>query len=114
MQNINDAPLFQATFNLVRDCHLLREKFPKTEKYTLGEKIEESLLAALIAIVEAGHAKKEWKIPRIEAALIKIELAKILFRLALELKILSEKQYLDAEERLQQIGQMLGGWKRSL
>lgn len=114
MYVINDAPVFQLMFDLLRDYHAVRIKFPKTEKFTLGERIEETLLAIIIAIVDAGHAKKDWKMPHLELALAKTDLAKILFRLGFELRIMNEKQYLDFEERLQRTAQMLGGWKRSL
>ncbi|MEK7508826.1 MAG: four helix bundle protein [Patescibacteria group bacterium] len=106
MYTINDAPIFQLIFGLLKDYHTLRGKFLKTEKYTLGEKTEDALLAVLIAVVEAGHAKKEWKISHIETALAKTELAKILFRLTLELKSMNEKQYLNVQSRLQRTAQM--------
>lgn len=114
MHNITEAPVFQLTFDLLKDYHIIRNKFHKMEKYTLGEKTENSLLAILIAITEAGRQKREWKISHIEQAIIKLSLAQVLFRLSYEIKIISEKQYLNIQERLFRIGQMLGGWKRSL
>src|SRR3989338_7502303 len=86
MYDIHDAPVFQLTFDLLKDYHILRLKFPKTEKYALGERIEDQLLAALIQITEAGRAKKDYKIPPIEQAIAKIETVVILFRLAHEMK----------------------------
>ncbi len=113
MYDIHDAPVFQLTFDLLKDYHLLRLKFPKTEKYTLGERIEDQLLAALIQITEAGRAKKEYKITPIDQAIAKTETAVILFRLANEMKLVMGKQYVDIQERLHRAGQMLGGWRRS-
>ncbi len=114
MYSINEAPVFQLAFDLLKDFHLIRAKFPKAEKYTLGSKIEETVLNMLVSIIEAGNAKREFKIAPIKQAILKNNLLKVLFRLAFEIKIITEKQYLDFEERLQKIGQMLGGWQRSL
>ncbi|MBI4276746.1 four helix bundle protein [Candidatus Uhrbacteria bacterium] len=114
MYSINETPVFQKVFDLLKEYHTLRSKFPKTEKYTLGERIEETILTALIGIIEAGHVKKEWKLQPIEQSLRKTELAKILFRLAFETRCITERQYLTTGEQLQRIGQMLGGWRRSL
>ncbi|MBM2821187.1 MAG: hypothetical protein HW405_947 [Candidatus Berkelbacteria bacterium] len=114
MYDIHDAPVFKITFNVLRDTHLLRGKFPKSEKYALGGRIEDALLAVLTAIIEAGRAKREFKIAPIEYALLKIEIATILIRLAREISILQEKEYLDLIERLDRAGKMLGGWRRSL
>lgn len=114
MYAIHDAPVFQLVFDILKDYHILHGKFTKTEKYTLGAKIEDALLSMLLHIIEAGHAKKEWKLSPLENALSKTELTKILMRLAFELKLLHEKQYLDLQERLQRTAQMLGGWRRSI
>ena len=111
MYDIYDDNVFITVFDLLKDYHVLRLKFHKTEKYTLGEKIEENMLDLLMNIVEAGHAKKQYKIPFIEHALTKIECIKILVRLAAVLHLLSEKQYLSFQERIHRTGQMLGGWR---
>lgn len=111
MYDIYETPVFITVFDLLTEYHLLRHKFPKTEKYTLGEKIEENLLTVLISIVEAGHAKKQYKIAPIEHALTKTECVKILIRLAAAINLITEKQYLSFQERIHRIGQMLGGWR---
>ncbi|MFH1631598.1 MAG: four helix bundle protein [bacterium] len=114
MRDIKDAPVFQLTFDILKDFHVIRLKFPKTEKYSLGGKIEETLLSTLILILEAGYAKRQFKTTSIERAMLKTDLTKVLIRLAWEIDALKEKQYLALQERLQRISQMLGGWKRSL
>ena len=44
----------------------------------------------------------------------KIEVLKILFRLALDNDFINENQYLQNEEYLQEAGRMLGGWIKYL
>ena len=47
---------------------------------------------------------------QIEQAIITLELVKVLFDL-LDTNCVNEKQYLNLQERVQEIGRMLGGWK---
>ncbi len=40
----------------------------------------------------------------------KITIIKLFCRLAFDLKVLQEKHYIEAEEKLLELGRMLGGW----
>jgi four helix bundle protein len=71
-------------------------------------------LEILEAISYASLVKKEEKIKRLQIASINLDFLKILFRLTYELRIIDQKKYLLLEEKLQEIGKMLGGWIRSL
>ena len=93
---------------------MARRGFNKSEKYSLGEKLESSLLDILMDIVEAGRNKREWKISSVESALFRLEKTKILLRLCWDLKQIPEGRICDFQEKVQKIGRMLGGWRRSL
>jgi len=97
------------------DLHKTVIKFPKQDKHTLGqvlliktlELLENLLLASKLP---AGIEKKQ-KLIKCSA---KLELIKLLIRLANETSCLTDKQYILLQSHLQEIGQMLGGWIRSL
>jgi len=114
MQTTHDLPLFQKSYDTYKSIHDLIKKYPKNERYSLGEKSERLCLNIIEEIIIASRSKREWKIPNIEKALIKSELLKIFIRLAYETHCMNEKQYLAIESALQEIGRMLGGWKRSI
>ncbi|MEY4723609.1 MAG: hypothetical protein RLZZ324_1122 [Candidatus Parcubacteria bacterium] len=105
--------MFKSTYDALKEVHLLRKKFEKSEKYSLGETLERAMLDILLHIIRAGSAKQEWKIAAIDDALGKLEESKILVRLAHDLKQISEKQYLGLAEQTQKIGRMLGGWRKA-
>lgn len=84
--------------------------FPKKDKYTLGQRCENALLDFLEATTTAGGLTKTEKVPVLQTASVKLDLAKILIRLCKDLKILDNKKYLELESSLQEIGKMLGGW----
>lgn len=114
MQEISETPVFTLSFNLLKDIYLLRKKFPKTEKYTLGGQMEQTALEMMLSVIQAGRAKKQEKITPLELAIKQNDTLKILFRLTREIKIISDNQYLEYQEKLQKTGQMLGGWYRSI
>ncbi|OGY89755.1 MAG: hypothetical protein A2927_03330 [Candidatus Komeilibacteria bacterium RIFCSPLOWO2_01_FULL_45_10] len=88
--------------------------FPKKDKYTLGAKCENYILATLELLLAAGNAPKSDKLRLIRQASIKFDTLKFFIRVSRELDVLDFKKYLELQKRLQEIGLMLGGWLRSL
>ena len=113
MTLIHESTVFQATYHKLKTLHDLRKKFSKAERYALGEKLENTLLAILLEIIAAGNAKHKWKIAAIDRALIQLEQAKILLRLASDCDQITLDMYLSHSEEYQKIGRMLGGWRKS-
>jgi hypothetical protein len=90
--------------------HKLIFKFPKHERYSLGEKIETSVLETMEFFILANQVSKYEKEKTLMKANSKIELLKILFRLSLNCRIIDDKEYLEMENKLQEIGRMTQGW----
>lgn len=84
--------------------------FPKAEKYTLGQKIENSLLETLELSLKAAFSGKQGKLLFLNEIDSKVKLLKTLVRLAGEIKAIDDKKYLLLQEHLQEIGKMIGGW----
>lgn len=114
MQTISETPVFQKTYDLYKALHEIVKKYPKGDRYSLGEKTQQKVLDLLEAITKAGHAKKEWKAAILDQAIAASDLVKVFIRLGYDTTCLNQKQYIALEERLQEIGRMLGGWKRSV
>lgn len=90
------------------------EKMEKKDKYTLGEKIETTTLDLFELLIEASYGLKDEKISPLNKATVKLDLLKILICLAENTKSIPTKKYLFLEEKLQEIGRMLGGWIKSV
>ena len=87
--------------------------FPKHEKYTIGQKTENTILEVLELILSASYAgiyKKEI----LRKTNNKTDLLKYLIRIAYETNSIRIKNYLSLEEEILNIGRMIGGWQRSL
>ena len=110
----NQIPLVQKTYDLYKVAYQYSKAFPKSDKYSLGEKIKNLILEVLELLIEAEATKKDWKEPILNKASRKLGLLKILIRLTNEIKILDNKKYLDLGERLQEIGRMIGGWIKAV
>ena len=88
--------------------------FPKVHRYTLGAKVEDSFLTLLEHIFFALYLPIEKKIIRLEYAVAKLDALKFFLQISFENKCISEKQYLEISKELDEIGRMLGGWKKGL
>ena len=105
-----EIPVVIKLFVLYEITHRLVFKFPKHERYTLGEKMERTILDGIELFVFANQISKYEKEKVLTQANSKIELLKILFRISLNCKILEGKEYLEIESKLQEIGKMTQGW----
>jgi len=105
-----EIPVIIKLFVVYEMTHKLIFKFPKHERYSLGEKIENSILESIEMLILANHASKYEKEKILLKANSKIELLKILFRISLNCQIIDGKEYLEAENKLQEIGRMTQGW----
>lgn len=90
------------------------KSFPQKDRYVLGQKVETLTLESLQLIVLAGISERDKKLPFLEKSIALVDLIKIMLRLAKDINILDGKKYLQLEGLLQEIGRMLGGWRKSL
>ena len=84
------------------------EKFPRAQKFLLGDRIETLLLDIMDLIIEATYSKQ--KAPILKEANLKIEKARYLVRLVKDMRYLSTKRYGYIANCLNTIGAEIGGW----
>ena len=101
----------------IEECHdLLRwiiphlDKFPRNYRFTLGDRIETALLDVLEALVAAAYCRD--KRNDLEIANRRINVARHLWRLAYELKIIAHKSYQYGSEHMVALGAQIGGWRK--
>jgi four helix bundle protein len=88
--------------------------FPKVHRYNLGGKIEDCFLALLENIFASIYLASDKKYYQLSVAIVKLDGVKFFFQLAWENKCLSNERYAELSEKLNEIGRMLGGWKKGL
>ncbi len=107
-------PLAHKVIELYKTFHEFLKLFPRTEKYSLGQKIENLVLEILELIFKIIHLPKQEKLTALKEIDTKTTLLKTLMRLANEIAALDNKKYLILQEKLQEVGKMTGGWIKYL
>ena len=87
------------------------ESFPRTHKFTVGERLSASGLDLLTSIVEAAYSPS--RAPLLEEANRKVNSTRYLLRLAKDLKLMTAESYAFSAEKVDEIGRMVGGWTKS-
>ncbi len=87
---------------------------PKRDKLGIYLKIENTTLDAAQLIITASLESRHTKTSYLNAARIKIELLKRLFRITNELSVIPSSKYIEMESDLQEISKMTNGWIKYL
>jgi hypothetical protein len=102
----------------VQSCHELLlwvipqlDKFPRSRRFTLGERLESGLIEVLELLVEAAYTRN--KENPLRRANLRLEVVRHLWRLAHELKAIATRQYEYGAKLIDALGRQIGGWLRS-
>lgn len=90
--------------------HGYHNQIPKSQKYSLGNRIDGLFIEILEMIASAAFSAKAEKAPYIKIATRKLDTLKILLLVLFETKGLDTKKYIALSALLHEIGKMLGGW----
>ena len=93
---------------------VLHRDFPKTERYGIGRRIDNLFLEVLELSFTAAYLPPEHKIVLLGKAISRLDVLKFFLQLAWENKLVPAEKYINLSERLEEIGRMLGGWKKGL
>jgi 23S rRNA-intervening sequence protein len=87
------------------------EKFPKSHKFTIGDRIENIALDVLEALIEATYTRERTQ--HLRGANLGIEKLRFLLRLAADLRMLDRRRYEHAARALDETGRLVGGWMKA-
>ena len=94
--------------------HCYHELLPKTQKYSLGNRIDKLFIESIEATVTAAFLPPTEKLPWVRLALRKTDTKQVLLQILWETKSLEEKHYITIATELVDIGRDLGGWNGQL
>jgi|SRR3989344_5190453 len=110
---IEQFKIYTKTVEFIAWFFPIINKFPKAQRFVLGQQIETTGIEVLKAIIRANHqtdlAARKHLLAEVD---LQIELLRSLLRVAHLLGFLSHKQYEHALMRVSELGKMLGGWKK--
>jgi len=90
------------------------DSFPRKDRYCIGQKCEILILDILESAITAAQVPKNEKSIFLNEISTKLNVLRIIIRLAKDIKVLDFKKYLILQEKINEIGKMLGGWIKSL
>ena len=92
------------------------EHLPRSHRPLLGDRVIQSGLDLLLLLVRAaylpGHSARKSEL--LDRAGLETNTLRYLLRILKDLHLLSLDSYTFAAERLEEIGRMTGGWRKSL
>ena len=87
---------------------------PKGARYTMGVRIENKFLDLLESSYTAYFIQREEKAQKISECIFILDILKFLLTIAWEGKFISHKHYEELAVKLDEIGKMFWGWKKSM
>ena len=87
---------------------------PRVERFSLGLKIDLLFLDTLELLRKATFAQINQKIEILDEALGKIDSLRFFIQLVWEIKLISNNQFGSLGISVENIGKMVGGWKKGL
>ena len=104
-------PVYKASYDLLIEMFKIIKEFNREYKYTLGESVKKQAIEMIISIYRANvsYSKKE----HIQKAREDIEIIRIFFRLAKDLRQVGLKRFVDINEKIENVSKQLTAWERS-
>ncbi len=108
MSEMNQLIIYQKLYDMMVYSFPIISRFPKDQRFVLGQQIQNQMLDISKMIVHANKLRqKKGKLYEID---IELEKLRVLIRMAKDLGFLTTGKYGHHCERIEEIGRLLGGW----
>jgi len=102
-----NLPIFEKTYELILWLYPAVNKFPKSQRFVLGQHIENVIIEILKGIIQANQERN--KLPFLKQISVDLDKLRVLIRLSKDFKFISIKQYGFASEKINEIGKIRHG-----
>ncbi len=92
----------------------MHRTLPRTERATLGQKIYQLFLEVIELTYIAAYLPFDQKITGLDKIISRLDILKLFLQVAWENKFIPDEKYIELSAKLQEIGRMLGGWKKGI
>ena len=103
------SPIFSKTYDFLLWLLNHTEKFPKSERFRMARRLEDSGFAFYVLLIQAGHASQTKHSILLDADL-ELDKFRLYIRLSHDRHLTNQDQYQFAANQLIEIGKLLGGW----
>ncbi|MGE0225640.1 MAG: diversity-generating retroelement protein Avd [Acetobacteraceae bacterium] len=84
------------------------EKFPRSQKFVLGDRIQTTALDVLDSLIAATYTRG--RDAMLVQANLGLERLRVFMRLSNELRLIDARRYEHAARSLDEVGRLVGGW----
>jgi hypothetical protein len=87
------------------------DKFPRNQKFVLGDRIETAALDVLDALIAATYTRARDN--KLSDANLGLERLRFFMRLSCELRLIDNRRYEHAARSIDEVGRLVGGWVKA-
>jgi len=92
----------------------LQRNFGRAERFGIGRKIDWAFLEVLELSFTASYLPPDPKIILLGKTITRLDILKFFVQVVWENKLIPEEKFVELSKKLEEIGRMLGGWKKGL
>jgi four helix bundle protein len=104
--------IFTRTYDFVTWILPMTEKFPKSQRFTVTQRLQNSVLNFQEALIEVNALRGARRTEKLHFADAELRKTRLYLRLCVKWQWLTPGQYKHASEMVAEIGRLLGGWMK--
>jgi hypothetical protein len=112
MAQYSHLSIYIKTYEFIKYVYRIIQQFRKEYKHTLGAEIQQILWQILDEIIKTNSLPDNQKKDGIQKISYLFDKFKIRFRFAFEIGLMTNKKFGIAQQQIEEIGRMIGGWFR--
>jgi 23S rRNA-intervening sequence protein len=105
------GPAVEAHYQLLNWLMPTIARFPREQRFLLGDRIQSTALDVLEALIEATYTRD--RRGHLARANLGLEKLRFFFRLAHEQRHLDARRYEHAARQVNEVGRLVGGWAKA-
>ena len=109
---MKESPIFTRTYDLLRWLIPLTIKFPRTQRFVLATRLQETVLRFQEHLIEAGRSPEP--APILAQADTDLAKLRLYMRLCRDLELIKFGQYEHGQRMVNEIGRLMGGWRKKV
>jgi len=105
------GPALEAMYQLLLWLVPTLDKFPRSQKFLLGDRLQSQALGVLDSLIAATYSRE--RAGHLRAANLELEKLRFGIRLAKDLRHLDFSRYEHAARAIDEVGRLVGGWLKT-
>ena len=105
--------IFTRTYDFLSWLLPLTEKFPRSQRFVVTQRLQNAVLNFQESIIEANALRGALRVDKLRVADAELRKVRLYLRLCERWKWMNTGQYRHVSGMVAEIGKLLGGWKKS-